>query len=222
VSRVAVVLLALLACACGKAASVATVEPVSLDDASASNGDAAIGAGDASDGDSTSDVPAIPAAAVGGLWIVDGSGQPVGVLVQRGHPNLASTGSSDILRDGVLVYSPKAGVFFGLQMSTGRVIAPRLGVTDGSCTEPVVAGYFTEGDYTSGQGYAFVFAGKWWRIKDYAPSTFVTCGGTVQDGVDGACQVHSGSCRGFPVQGFTPPLPVKFPAPMAFSWLAGK
>lgn len=216
----AAALLMILACACARKPAGEAVEPVAVDqDADASAAPDATGAADAADAGKDTAVATTPA--VGGLWVVDGNGSPVGVLVQRGHPNLTSTGSSDILRDGVLVYSPKAGVFFGLQMSTGKVIAPRLGVTDGTCSEPIVAGYFTEGNYVSGQGYAFVFAGKWWRIKDFAASTLVTCGGTVQDGVEGVCQVHGGSCRGFPVQGITPPLPVQFASPMAFSWLAG-
>ncbi len=208
--------------ACSRPAPAPSLEPVSVDDAQTHEADAGVTPGTSLD--ASADVPPTAVAAIGGLWVVDAAGQPIGILVQRGHPNLSgsSASSSDLLRDGVLVYSPQAGVFFGVQMSTGKVISPRLGVTDGSCSVPVTAGYYTEGSFTSGQGYAFVFAGKWWRVKDYAESTFVTCGGTVQDGVDGVCAVHSGSCRGFPVQAFAPSLPVKFPSPMAFSWLSGK
>ena len=72
--------------------------------------------------------------------------------------------------------------------------------------------------FLSGKGYAFVFAKHWWRVKDYAELAFVTCGGTVQDGADGTCQVHSGSCRGFPVQKFDTSLPVAFEGPLGFAW----
>lgn len=217
----AILLSSAMLAACSRSAPSPALEPVSLADAQAAGADAgATGTG----ADASADAPPAAVPAVGGLWVVDADGQPVGVLVQRGHPNLsgASASSSDLLRDGALVYSPKAGVFFGVQMSTGKVISPRLGVTDGSCAVPVVAGYYTEGAFTSGQGYAFVFAGKWWRVKDFTASTLVSCGGTVPDGVEGGCAVHSGSCRGFPVQAFAPPLPLEFPWPMAFSWLSGK
>ena len=53
-----------------------------------------------------------------------------GVCVIECVPQIGLT-----LRDGALVYAPKAGVFFGLQMSTGKVLAPRLGVTDTSCSD---------------------------------------------------------------------------------------
>jgi hypothetical protein len=212
---------------CGRTPAGSPVEPVTIDeDVHAAQGDAAItvGGGADADADAGSDAgtPVATLPAVGGLWVVDGAGAPVGVLVQRGHPNLASTGPNgeDLLRDGALVYSPKAGVFFGLQMSTGKVLAPKLGVTDGSCSEPIVAGYYTADTFVSGQAYAFVFAGKWYRIKDYQPLEQVSCGGTVAAGADGKCDVHSGSCRGFPVQAFAPALPLSFPGPLAFAWLA--
>ena len=140
--------------------------------------------------------------------------------MQRGHAALGTGGTPDVLRDGAIVYSPKAGVFFGLQMSTGKVITPRLGVSDASCATPVVAGYYADGDSTSGYGYAFVYNGAWYRVADGQPLQLVACGGTVAEGVDPKCSQHSGSCRGFGVQPFLPPLPVTFPAPMAFAWLA--
>lgn len=215
---------------CVRTPAHSAVEPIAVDDDAhiANNADAAITVGadaaapdtDAAGTDAGSPVGAVPA--VGGLWVVDGTGSPVGVLVQRGHPNLASTGSNgtDLLRDGALVYSPMAGVFFGLQMSTGKVLAPTLGVSDQSCSALLVAGYYTNEPIVSGQGYAFVYAGKWYRIKDYAEIQQVSCGGTVAAGADGKCAVHSGSCRGFPVQAFAPALPLSFPGPMAFAWLA--
>jgi hypothetical protein len=160
------------------------------------------------------------AAAGGGLWVVDANGAPVGILVQRGHPSLSLGAGLDILRDGAVVFSPATGLFFGVQMSSGAVINPRLGVADSTCAKPVVAGYYTEGNAISGQGYAFVFAGQWYRVQDYKPLELVTCGGTVADGVAGKCAPHSGTCRGFPVQAIAPGLPLQFAAPLQFSWVA--
>lgn len=178
----------------------------------------------ATESDAAPDVDTGPTSApvaAGGLWVVDGAGQPVGVLVQRGHSGASAGGQLDILRDGVLVYSPKTGLFFGLQMATGKVLGPRLGVTDAGCSEPIVAGYYTDSDYTSGTDQAFVYKDKWYRIKSFSPLQLVTCGGTVPEGADVKCSPHNGSCRGFPVQGIQPPLPTSFSAPMAFAWMAG-
>lgn len=215
--------LALLACACSRAPTTDAVEPVTVGTA-----DAAVGVGE-SDAKASADVDAgdatdaaAPVANVGGgLWVVDAAGLPIGVVVGRGHPSLSAAGTLDVLRDGVVVYSPKAGVFVSLQMSTGKVIAPRIGVSDTTCTGVAVAGYYAGGDEPiSGQAYAFVYQNQWYRIAAYQPAQLVTCGGTVPDGVDGKCAPHAGTCRGFPVETFAPPLPTVFPAPMAFSWLA--
>lgn len=172
-----------------------------------------------SDGAAKAD-SAATAAAGGGLWVVDAKGEPVGVLVQRGHPSLSLGAGLDMLRDGAVVFSPATGLFFGVQMSSGAVINPRLGVADSTCAKPVVAGYYTEGNAMSGQGYAFVFGGQWYRVQDYKPLELVTCGGTVADGVAGKCAPHSGTCRGFPVQAIAPGLPLQFAAPLQFSWVA--
>ena len=196
--------------------------PTPADASGAATGDAATLPEPAADGAATDSAPPPPATApaFGGLWVVDANGVPIGVLVQRGHPGLTQGGGIDLLRDGVLVYAPKAAIFFGLQMSSGRVVSPRLGVADTSCEEPVVAGYYTEGDAISGQGYAFVYANKWYRIKDFKATQLVSCGGTVPDGPAPKCAPHTGSCRGFPVQAIAPGLPVEFAAPLAFAWLS--
>ena len=210
-------------CACSRPPVADVVEPVTVgtDDTATGVGDPdAVANADSTTGDQP-DVVVTTANVGGGLWVVDAAGQPIGVLVGRGHPSLSSAGTLDILRDGVVVYSPKAGVFLSLQMSTGKVIAPRLGVSDTTCTSVAVAGYYLGGDGAiSGQAYAFVFQDQWYRILAYKPVQLVTCGGTVPDGVDGQCAPHAGTCRGFPVETFAPPLPTTFSAPMAFSWLA--
>lgn len=220
--------------ACTRVAPGEALEPVTVDvgapdvlapgPADATPGTTLDTAGSGPDGtDASPDAALAPnraAPAVGGLWVVDANGVPIGVLVQRGHPGLTQGGGIDLLRDGVLVYSPKAALFFGLQMSSGRVLSPRLGVADTSCEEPVVAGYYTEGDAISGQGYAFVYASKWYRIADFKATQLVTCGGTVPDGPAPKCAPHNGSCRGFPIKSIAPGLPVEFAPPLAFSWLS--
>lgn len=208
--------------ACSRAPVSDAVEPVTVvaDDSAAGVGDPDATSATDSDTVSEPDVTVAPGNVGGGLWVVDAAGQPIGVLVGRGHPSLSAAGTLDVLRDGVIVYSPKAGVFFGLQMSSGKVISPRLGVTDTTCSGVAVAGYYADGDYISGQSYAFVYLDTWYRIQAYKPASLVSCGGTVADGVDGKCAPHAGTCRGFPVQAFAPPLPTTFPAPLAFSWLA--
>jgi hypothetical protein len=221
-----------VACACSRPPAREAVEPVALealaapDTALATGTDAATapdanlpGASDVPPATGPDATPPSAAPAKGGLWVVDAAGKPVGLVVQRGHPGVTQGGGLDVLRDGVLVYAPQAGLFFGLAMASGKVIAPRLGVADTSCGEPVVAGYYTEGELVSGQGYAFVYDGKWFRVKDFVKSQLVPCGGTVSDGPDPKCAPHSGSCRGFPVVPASPPLPAVFPAPMAFAWL---
>lgn len=210
---------AAVACGCSRAPQ-AQVEPVAVVDA----GSNTAGAGaDATSGDgqpTTADADAFAPSPTnsGGLWIVDSAGAQVGVLIQRGHPSLSLGSGIDILRDGALVYSPAAGLFFGVQMSTGIVINPRLGVADSACSAPVVAGYYTEGNAISGQSYAFVFNEKWYRIEPYQPLELVTCGGTVADGPGGKCAPHSGTCRGFPVKAISPKLPLQFKGPLQFSW----
>ena len=208
---------ALVLSACARPATSDVVQPITVVD------DVLTGAvDDAVTGDATTpdaDVAVTPAAG-GGLWVVDALGTPIGVLVGRGHPSLSTTGL-DVLRDGVTVFSPQTGLFFGLQMSTGKVIAPKIGVSDTSCEEPIVAGYYTaDPTVISGQGYAFVYNNTWYRIDAYKPVQQVTCGGTASEGPDPKCSAHSGSCRGFPVSLITPPLPPVFPAPMAFSWVS--
>ncbi len=203
---------------CSRGNSVA-VEPVTEADAVASaDPDASVASGDSAVGADTK----VTATGVtgGGLWVVDANGQAIGVLVQRGHSSLSANGTVDILRDGALVYSPQTGLFFGVQLSSGKVISPRLGVTDASCAAPVVAGYYTDGDAISGPPYAFVYNGSWYRIEAYQPLQLVTCGGTVADGIDGKCAPHSGSCRGFPVTSIKPALPLQFAAPMQLSWVS--
>lgn len=215
---------AVLACAlagCSRAPAEQG-EPVAVVDAESGElpgADAASSDATSSDADAKVDAAPAPAAG-GGLWVVDAKGEPVGVLVQRGHPSLSLGAGLDILRDGAVVFSPATGLFFGVQMSSGAVINPRLGVADSSCDKPVVAGYYTEGNAISGQGYAFIYAGQWYRVQDYKPLELVTCGGTVADGVAGKCAPHSGTCRGFPVQAITPGLPIQFAAPLQFSWVA--
>ncbi|MBM4342671.1 MAG: hypothetical protein FJ100_04780 [Deltaproteobacteria bacterium] len=164
--------------------------------------------------------PSSLVAALGGLWVVDAGGKPVGALVQRGHSALSVGGAVDLLRDGAVVYSPQFGVFFGVQMSTGKVVHPRLGVADTTCDAPVTAGYYTEGDAISGQGLAFVYNGTWYRIEDYKPLQLVTCGGTVPEGAPGKCAPHNGSCRGFPVKQMAVAPPLQFAAPLQFAWLS--
>ncbi|MSQ81614.1 MAG: hypothetical protein EXR77_01690 [Myxococcales bacterium] len=158
--------------------------------------------------------------AVGGLWVTDAEGKAVGVMVQRGHATLSIGATVDVLRDGALVWSPQYGIFFGVQMSTGQVIHPRLGVTDSSCAEPITAGYYTDGDAISGQSFAFVYNGSWYRIEDYKPLQLVACGGTVPDGAPGKCSPHNGSCRGFGVKKMLTGPPLQFAAPLQFSWVA--
>lgn len=214
------VLAAGLVGACSRATE-APVEPLSLADATPqSSADAQQEAADVTSPAADTKITLPTAGAYGGLWVVDSAGQPIGVLVQRGHPSLSSGSGTDILRDGVLVFSPQTGLFFGVQLSTGKVINPRLGVKDQGCGEPVVAGYYTEGDAVSGPPYAFVYNGFWYRVEQYQPLALVTCGGTVADGIDGKCAPHSGSCRGFPVKQISVGLPLQFPAPMQVAWVS--
>ncbi len=211
--------------ACSKTA-VTAVEPVVVADAHVATPDVATGAdaavGGSTDGGSDSDTKVSPGVggAFGGLWVRDANGAPVGVLVQRGHASLSLGGAIDVLRDGVIVYSPQFAVFFGVQMSSGIVINPRLGVVDTGCAEPITAGYYTDGDAISGQGMAFVYNSSWYRIAEYKPLQLVTCGGTVPDGVSPKCSPHNGSCRGFPVTKMLTSLPLQFVAPLQFAWVA--
>ncbi len=216
------VLFLALTCGCTRSADPQT-DPVAVVDAGSNSPGAAADAVSldgptSADADADADAQAASPASGGGLWVVDSGGAAVGVLVQRGHPSLSLGSGIDILRDGALVYSPATGLFFGVQMSSGAVINPRLGVADASCSEPVVAGYYTEGNAISGQGYAFVFNQKWYRIDPYQPLQLVTCGGTVADGPGGKCAPHSGTCRGFPVKAIAPKLPLQFKGPLQFSW----
>jgi len=223
-------LIFLLFASCSRAPVAQTVEPVELDAQTQPVEDGkqttALDSAAGADGLGPTDTAAmdivLTAAAVGGLWVVDANGEAVGVLVQRGHADLSTAMTTDLLRDGALVYSPKAGVFFGIQMSTGKVIAPRLGVGDGTCSEVVTAGYYTDDSYVSGQSYAFVYKEQWYKVKDYQPMIFVPCGGTVSNGPDPKCAPHNGSCRGFAVKQTDLPMPAIFPGPLSYAWLAPK
>lgn len=224
IQRFSAICLCAVAAACSdKAAASKQQEPVTVADAAVSGNpepDASTTTGTTFD-TATADTKAAPVnVGGGGLWVVDASGKPVGVLLQRGHSTLSAGGPVDVLRDGALVYSPQFGITFGVQMSTGNVINPRLGVVDTSCAEPITAGYYTDGDPVSGQGYAFVYNGSWYRVDDYQPLQLVACGGTVQDGAPGKCSPHSGSCRGFPVKKMPSAPPLQFAGPLQFSWVA--
>jgi hypothetical protein len=131
-----------------------------------------------------------------------------------------SSESVDLLRDGALVYVPSAGVFVGLQLSTGLVIHPRLGVDDSSCSKPLVAGYYTDSDAISGPDYAFAYLGQWYRVESYQPLVLVSCGGTVADGVVSKCAPHNGTCRGFAVKPMATQLPTAFAGPLQVTWIA--
>ena len=155
----------------------------------------------------------------GGIWVVDASGGAVGVLVQRGHPHQGQADSVDPLRDGVLVYSPEADIFFGVEMVSGKILVPRLGVADGACDIPLVAGYYTAGEDVAGMRYGFAWRGLWYRVSDGAPLKLVSCAGVTKQGAEPQCVLHSGSCRGFPVSKVSVPLPQSYAAPLKFKWL---
>jgi len=157
----------------------------------------------------------------GGLWVIDAKGKAVGLLVQRGHPHQGQVSSSNILRDGVLVWSPAAGLFFGVEMVSGKVLVPRLGVADGACNLPLVAGYYTAGPEKSGMNYAFAWRGAWYRVQPGAALKLVSCSGITKEGVEPLCVLHSGSCRGFPVSKVSTPLPQSFAAPLRFYFAGG-
>ncbi len=219
------VLTGLLAAGCGDPKPAQQLTPIAVaDDADASGSTLDIHSGAPTDtvsvdADATAGPPG-SVAALGGLWVVDANAKPVGVLIQRGHTAFSVGGAVDVLRDGALVYSPQFGIFFGVQMSSGKVVNPRLGVADTTCDAPVTAGYYTEGDAISGQGLAFVYNGVWYRVEDYKPLQLVACGGTVPEGAPGKCAPHSGSCRGFAVKQMAAAPPVQFAAPLQFAWLA--
>ncbi len=155
----------------------------------------------------------------GGLWVVDATNDPIGVLIQRGHPWVGEGLGVDPLLDGALVYAPGAGLFFAVALATGEVLAPRVAVKDSDCQLPAVAGYYADGDEESGRDMAFVFAGKWFRIKAGEGLQLVPCQGITKPGAGGICVKHSGSCRGFPVEKIAVDLPTSFAAPMRFAWL---
>ncbi len=192
----------------------------------ATTGDSATGPDTSVAGDGGSDGGEIAPGGGGGalgLRVVASDGSLVGVLLARGHGHqgagTAPAGApSDPLRDGVLVYHPTARAFFGVAMATGKVIAPRLGIASSDCLTPNVAGYYTDGPEVSGYDYAFVWKGKWWRIKGGEPLALVGCAGVGTGGEKPACVPHTGSCRGFPVESVSLPLPVAFSAPLRFDW----
>lgn len=155
----------------------------------------------------------------GGIWVVDAQGNAVGVLVQRGHALQGQADSVDPLRDGVMVYAPGANLFFGVEMVSGKILVPRLGVGDGACNIPVVAGYYTAGEEVSGMRYGFAWRGLWYRIEDGADLKLVSCAGVTKQGAEPNCVLHSGSCRGFPVSKASVPLPQSFPPPLSFKWV---
>jgi len=229
--RVPVAALALCAAAClalgacGKAADggagspVAVSEPDAGADASSVTGAAedalARGAGDVAD---PNDVAGPQAG--GGLWVVDANGGAVGVLVSRGHPYT----QNDPLQDAVTVFSPKGDLFFSLRMSSGKVIVPKMGVSDGACGQVVVAGNYPNLDgVLSGVQVGVAFKGDWYRVKPGEPLSLVPCAGTTSEGDDPKCVPHSGSCRGFPVEKLPDGiLPASFPAPLKVVFVAGK
>lgn len=155
----------------------------------------------------------------GGIWVVDATGDAVGALVQRGHPHQGPSDSVDVLRDGVLIYAPGADLFFGVEMVSGKILVPRLGVADGACNVPLVAGYYTDGADLAGMRYGFAWRGMWYRIDDGAPLKLVSCAGVTKQGVEPKCVLHTGSCRGFPVSKVSVPLPLSFTGPLAFKWI---
>ena len=155
----------------------------------------------------------------GGIWVVDAAGDPVGVLVQRGHPHQGQANGVDPLRDGVLVYAPAADLFFGVEMVSGKVLVPRLGVADGACNIPLVAGYYTAGEDVAGMRYGFAWRGLWYRIVDGAPLKLVSCAGVTKQGAEPLCVLHSGSCRGFPVSKVAVSLAQSFAGPLTFKWV---
>ncbi|MEY3015061.1 MAG: hypothetical protein RIT45_3796 [Pseudomonadota bacterium] len=154
----------------------------------------------------------------GGLRVVDGNGELVGILVSRGH-SLQGQQGADPLRDGVLVYHPGARLFFGVAMVSGKVLVPRLGIADPKCDQPLVAGYYADGPEVAGFDYGFAWRGTWWRIKGGEPLALVGCSGVVTGGETPKCVPHNGSCRGFPVESMPATgLPQSFSAPLHFDW----
>lgn len=203
------------------------VEPIAVTDGTARVGDLAdetVAAGDdaaQNDAQTATDSASRGGAGsvAGGLWVVDASGLVVGWLVQRGHPFQAQDGKADILRDGVLVYSASEKVFFGVEMTTGKVLVPRLGIADPQCSKPSVAGYYAAGDQISGMDYAFAYNASWWRVRSGQKTELVQCAGVTKQGATPTCVLHSGTCRGFPVEPLpSPKLPTSFKPPLRFSF----
>lgn len=238
VARVmALTIMLLMTCACGRSARQAA-EPIAVSDGNQQQQDAPVPGDDSAPEDSApedstpedstpedadkaapGDTGAGGASQGGGLWVVDAAGAPVGWLVQRGHPFQAQDGQVDILRDGVLVYAPSEQVFFGIEMTSAKILVPRLGISDPQCTKPSVAGYYAQGDQISGMAYAFTYNGKWWRIQGGQPTALVQCAGVTKQGATPTCVLHSGTCRGFPVEVLpSPKLPVAFKAPLHFAF----
>ncbi len=238
VARVTALTITLLMIAgCGRSARQA-VTPIAVSDGTPQQQDAPAGQDDSAADDSAADNSAANDSAPkdagkpdlgdtgaggsiqgGGLWVVDAAGTPVGWLVQRGHPFQAQDGQVDILRDGVLVYAPSEQVFFGVEMASAKVLVPRLGISDPQCTKPSVAGYYAQGDQISGMNYAFTYNGKWWRIQAGQPTALVQCAGVTKQGATPTCVLHSGTCRGFPVEVLpSPKLPVTFKPPLHFTF----
>lgn len=214
-----------LACtvaSCGERAPAEPVElhqtPTQTDDTSPVEGDSPHGAADGTPDDTGA--PGEGSAPGGRLWVVDAGGQPVGVLIQRGHPWMGDGSTTpDLLRDGVLLYAPADNLFFGVTMSSGQVLAPRLGVADPACNEPVVAGYYVDGPEVSGFGLGFVYRGAWYRVRGGEQLSLEPCAGIVKDGPNGQCVLHSGSCRGFPLDKDNQvETPTSFTPPLAFAW----
>lgn len=215
----------LLAVACGRSAPHEAIDPVEVgaaeddgrlaevrasDDAARRNENDAPTAVDSGRGAGTGD-------GGGGLRVLDGNGELVGVLVSRGHPAQGQQGA-DPLRDGVMVYHPKARLFFGVAMASGKVLIPRLGIADPKCDLPVVAGYYPDGPEISGFDYGFPWRGDWWRLIGGKPLELVGCSGVVTGGEAPKCVPHSGTCRGFKVEKVSAPLPQSFQAPLRFDW----
>lgn len=157
-----------------------------------------------------------PEAPMGALSVVDAAGRLVGILVARTHPQ---RGDSD-LYDAVQVYNPEYRLFFGIHMSSGKVLLPaKIMFGQGSCSGKVGV-RATCPECLSGYDLGFSWGNTWYRMEGGVERESFTYSAYVPPESDGKCTGHGmSSTYAYPAQAVDPlESPPAFSGPLQFVW----
>jgi hypothetical protein len=152
----------------------------------------------------------------GRLSVVDADGRLVGLLVSRTHRLL----EHNELFDGIQVYHPGHGLFFGIRMTDAQVLLPgKLFFSGGGCSGTAAVRALCP-QCPSGFDLAFSYKGTWYRVPGGVERKSFNYSSYVADDLDSQCTGHgASSTHVYPLDTLPPGQhPESFTPPLRFHW----